>query len=266
MPEAGIDSVKVNQQLAALAALCDLEQLDPVGDWTVDRWVMSAEAIDRLVETYSDLLIPVDTELDDLLQEDGVDLTTLLLDEDHTADPITRSDMTELAATASAVRSHGLDLNASVLPNIPKGSRSQSGFGVDVLTTSVSPGPISSPLKDDEWLLICSVKHTVADGSDMRHKLDISLGLPLPYLTAQVRVLHGRMAERGDRLDRVFLTLADFPNGPHIRVIGAGCADKDHADQFLKSLGHFSGAPFDHGHVRCIEIAGMQELHERINV
>jgi hypothetical protein len=258
--------VTLRESLAALAGLCDLEQLDSVGDWTVDRWVMSAEAIVGLAEAYVDLLIPVGSDLEDLLRADGVDLTSLLLDEVGATDRITRSDMTELATAASAVRSHGLDIDAAVLPNVPKGSRSQSGPGIDVLATSVSQGPISTPLGSDEWLLICSVKHTIADGSDMRYKLDTSLQLRLPYLAAQVRILYGRIAERGIVLDRVFLTLEDFPNGPHIRALGAGCADAVCAGQFLASLGQFSGAPFDHGHVRCIEIEGMPELHERINV
>jgi hypothetical protein len=252
--------------LAALAALCELEDLPAAGDWSVDRWEMSPEAVEKLVALYVSTLVPISAELGDELEEDGINLAALLLDEDAAADVITRSDMTELAAVAGAVKSMGLDMQLTVVPNVPKGSRSGSHPGIDVLGASISQGELGDPLDDDEWLLIGSVKHTIADGSDMRYKLDRSLGLTLPYVTSQVRVLHGRLRERGLLRDRIFNLLADFPNGPHIRAMGVACSNAPHCEVFLGGLGGFSGAPFDHGHIRCIVIDSILELHERVSI
>jgi hypothetical protein len=253
-------------QLVALAEFCEFEELTQAGNWTVDRWHLSQDAIDKLAELYEELIQPASNQVEALLQADGVDLSSLLADEEHADDTLTRSDMTELAAAASAIASHDLNVEFAVLPNMPKGSRSASSQGIDVLATAFDPQNSDEPLTDYEWLLVCSVKHTVANGSDMRAKLDASLRITLPYLTAQVRVLHGRLVERGIESDRVYLFLGDFPDGSHLRILGVGCADADRSGQFLRSLARFKGAPFKGGHIRCLVIDGIERLHERIDI
>jgi hypothetical protein len=99
----------------------------------------------------------------------------------------------------------------------------------------------------------------------MRYKLDKSLNITFPYLAAQVRVLHGRIAERGVECDRIYLALADYPNGPNVHVLAAGCSDVGPAEAFVASLRHFKGSPFDHGHIRSVVIENIATLHERIN-
>lgn len=252
-------------QLSELASMCSMENLEGVNGWAVDRWTLAPPAVDKLVETYSQLIYPVEAEIEDALTADGIDIRALLADEDAASDVITRSDMTELAVAASVLASESADPEHMLLPNVPKGGRGESASGIDVLAASVRQGKERGPLDDDEWLLIASVKHTIADGADMGRKLAASMRLTLPYLTAQVRVLHGRLQERGIALDRLYLVLNDFPDGPHIRLFVAGCADPPLAEKFLTSLAAFPHATSSSGHVRCIVIDALGELHERFH-
>jgi hypothetical protein len=258
-------SVSFESVMAELAGLCELEDLTPSNGWEIDRWVLSETAVDKLVELYGQLIFAAEEAIELALADDGIDLEVLLADEEHARDSLTRSDMTELAAAASAVASDDMKLVQSVMPNVPKGSRSQSSPGIDLLAAEFRSELADEELDDDEWMLVVSVKHTIADGVDMRSKLDSSLRITLPYLTAQTRVLKGRIEERGLDGGRLFLFLADFPDGPHLRVLAVGCSDSPHAKKFVASLKSLDGSPFSAGRVRSIEIEDIAELHERVH-
>jgi hypothetical protein len=201
------------------------------------------------------------------LEDDGIDLGFLLREEERALDRITRSDLSEIAGAASMIAMDGIDPVLMNLPNVPKGTRAVSERGIDIVAARISEGDSDTELGSDERLLICSVKHTVADGRDMYQKLLGSLNeraLTRVYVTSQLRVLHGRLQERGLDADRIWLALRNFPDPRFVTLIGVAAADQPHSDEFASAL---SGLPEVQpgGHrITRLLIPGLMELPQDV--
>lgn len=258
-------------ELLTLAAGCVLEDWDTVNGWAVDLWRMTGDDVDAATAAYKALLAASSSPthpVAELLANSGIDLEALLLDSEDSKDDITRSDVTELIATASMIEYDGATLDTAHMPNVPKMARKKSDSGVDVFDVElIHP---SGDLLVPEALSLASVKHTI-DGTTqgLRWKLASSLGskeLSRPYLTAQLRVLKGRLEQEGmshDQAMRAFLFTRDFPDPDFVKLFAVAVVDpavEEDIHHHVSLLPEVEGGNYQFRIVLC---PGLSSLHEK---
>jgi hypothetical protein len=226
-------------EVLALADRCNAEELDDVNGWSVDLWRMDDDDVASAVAVYEAVLLGGATDaVVTLLDDAGLDLSALLLDEDRSKDDITRSDLTELTAAATLIALDACDVDLLQMPNVPKMSRRKSDSGIDIFEVVLDDDESASEIGEDERLTIASVKHSVNKTSTagLRWKLADSLSereITVPYMTGQLRVLNGRLRQEGrseDSAARVYLFLRDFPALSSIHLIAVGVVSPELED------------------------------------
>lgn len=207
--------------------------------WAVDLWEPSAEALSRLAEAYKKLISPVKREMERLLQADGVDLDVVFTPEGARVEETTRADAVELCAAGTAIAVEQVSLDLIHMPNVPKASRKYSSRGIDILAADVDTARAGHDLHDDERIIVYSVKHSVTNTDDLVRKLIASVSpkaLTQAYVFEQLRVLHGRLQERGYDLDRIFRVVGNFHTNPHVTIIAVGAASAGSRKEYAESL------------------------------
>jgi hypothetical protein len=260
-------------ELLLLAERCACSEPENIHGWHVDIWSLDDDAVRRLFDTYRAVLLG-DTETDDayaqLLNEAGIPLDELLIDEEDANDRITRADAVELAGAASLLAADNWPPNTLHMPNVPAMSRAKSDSGNDV-TAVILLGEAGSGLIIGERLFVASVKHTVsADIADVRRKLTKSVfpkTLTASYMALQLRVFSARLAESGMPAadsKRVFLFLRNWPDFNYVQIHAIAGVDASNAgviDEELEKL------PLVEDHTyrfRVLLIPDLTTLHERL--
>jgi hypothetical protein len=156
-----------------------------------------------------------------------------------------------------------------VLPNVPKGSRGQSAPGIDVLAVLLNQSDTSELLGDGEWLYLMSAKHTTEDVGDLRRKLVHSVSkeeLTVTYLGSQLRVLAGRLAERGYDTKRIRLFLRSSPllDPKHVRILAVGAVDAGEEERFVEQMKLLPPSESRLRHFRRVLVPELHTLHERV--
>ena len=194
-------------------------------------------------------------------------LSNLLLAGEEASPTITRADMCELAAAASLLALDGIDVDTLHMPNVPKGERSGSVPGIDAMAAFLDEDGEASSFSDDEFVVMCSAKHTIADAGDLRRKVVASLdeeeALTMPYVAGRLRRLEGRLAERGIDARRVYLALSDFPDPEFVRLVGVGVVPLDMQSQQVAGLRHLPPDTSGCRHFRCLAVADLGLLMKR---
>jgi len=260
-------------ELRALAATCVVDESEDVQGWSVDCWELSDESMKAMRKAYQNLLVPpaIAAALVDL-EGDGLNLDEIFSD-DSGADQenlnrIIRADMLELAAASSMVAIEKIPLETLVMPNVPKGSLKQSAPGIDILSARLHANGDPRQLDEDELLFIGSVKHTLADIAGLRNDLDRSVSertLSMTYLGPQLRVLHGRLQERGIDVTRLLLVLRSTPllSSKHIRIVAVGAVECQDREQFIAQLPRLSQCEPGLKRLRCMLVQGLASLHSQ---
>lgn len=258
------------EELEALASVSDVNDLGKSNGWLIDLWEMTGEGVDGAIKSYRALLLGGATDpVVQLLQREGIDLPRLLLAEEATASKITRADLTELTAAASMIAADGCDTARMHMPNVPKMSRKKSDSGVDIFDVSLG-GADPNDLTSQDHLVLASVKHTVqSSAGSLRWGLVNSLTKELshPYLTAQLRVLAGRLQQEGMHeasSARVFMFLRGFPDSDAVDLFAIGVVAPDVEDSLREQIALL---PQVHGpgkrKFRMIVLPGLKTIHQR---
>lgn len=261
-------------ELLLLAERCVCSEPENINGWHVDVWRLDDEAVRRLSETYRAVLLG-DTETDDayaqLLNDVGIPLDELLIDEENANDRITRADAVELAGAASLLAADDWPSNTLQMPNVPAMSRAKSDSGNDV-TAVILLGDAGSGLIIGERLFIASVKHTIsADIADVRRKLTNSVfpkTLTAAYMALQLRVFSARLAESGVPAadsKRVFLFLRNWPDFNYVQIHAIAGVDASYAgviDEELERLHVVGDRTY---RFRVLLIPDLGTLHERLS-
>jgi hypothetical protein len=154
------------------------------------------------------------------------------------------------------------------MPNVPKGSRSKSESGIDVLSLLLIDDGASDSLQDGEFLFIGSVKHTVQDIGDLRRKLIRSVStaheLTQPYIMQQLRLFVGRLSERGVVAQRAFLFVAeDIDTSPRISIALTGGADATDLESLVDEMNSLPTSTCDRA-CRLLLLSNIADLHVRV--
>lgn len=221
-----------------------------------------------LAAAYSALLHPeIDPQVLAQLEVDDVPLEQLLTDADHANDTITRSDMTELAAAAALVAADGANIDLMHLPNVPKAQRNISERGIDIMVAQLNLQNTSGELLPEEYLVVCSVKHSIVDPGDLRYKLSTSLTketVNVPYLTSQLRSFRGRLRERGISCDRLLLTLSEAKRTQHLHLMGVAAVDVTMKEAMAAELDHLPVVDLP-ARLRQLLIPGIAGMHQAVS-
>ena len=224
----------IHEEIEALASCCKILGSNDQSGWAIDSWTLSDEAITHLLLAYRKSLLPdIYTEVLASLVNRGVDVDRVFLQPDKTNDVVTRGDIIELAAAASAVAAEKLPLDQIFLSNSPKRSRRKSDSGLDLFYLSMKEHGSANEWGYDEKIFIYSSKHTTSRVSDLRTHLVDSLSeqtLSVDYLQGELRVLNHHLREGGmshERADRVYLILSLDPllNPQIVKLIAVGAVD-----------------------------------------
>ena len=254
--------------LPRLCAQCRLSRLDAARGWDVDAWEFTDQAAQELADAYTNLLQAEFEPYAQILLEDEIDLNALFMDEGSAQDTITRSDMTELAAAAALVVAEGVSTEMIVMPNVPKGSRGGSCPGMDVMAVALSDDPGDDlSLAEGERIYVCSVKHTIVDPGDMRRRLVHSLqgdGLSQAYLAGQLRILQGRLQERGITCRRICLAIRPEAAGRHLLLMAVGVVDTRQRDELQRQMSALPEVTPGYRRFRQMLIGDIARLHERV--
>ena len=266
----------IGAQIERLASLCSTVPGSSTNGWTIDVWELSEEAEAALVDAYRVLIAPtIDDEVRSLLTGEGIDLNLLFFNDGESGesgrrDTVTRSDMIEIAAAASLVASEGASIENIHLPNVPKGSRKQSASGLDVSVIFLDDTGDPTKLGDNERLILCSVKHTVANCADLRQKLvrSVTDDLSVPYLVQELRVLHGRLEERGIDASRVFLILNSGEAGwsEHVLMMAVGAVDVSERTDIAGQMDRLPASDPGLRHFRQLLITDLKSLNKRVSI
>jgi hypothetical protein len=260
----------ISNQVEFLASMCATTTLPDSNGWTIDVWVLSEASVAALADTYRTLLRPeLDPRIEKSLAAEGVSLDRLLLDEDHERDAITRADMTELAAAAAALAIDTWAIETILMPNVPKGSRSSSEVGIDIMCVRLDPDGPADSLLPTELLFVASVKHSVSSAVDLLSKLIRSVSaqsLTSTYVAQQIRVLHGRLEERGFvARDRVFLFTDPNPvTSPNTAICMVGAVDTALQQDLAGQMHRLPSTTVPRRHCRHLIISELPRLHERV--
>ena len=254
------------EALDCLRPHCHVVQETPVNGWEVDCWCLSDDAIAALGAAYRLILQPssIDSDVVHALAIDGIDLGTILLDDERADDTITRSDMTELAGAVALAVVEGMTAENMHLPNVPKGQRNASTPGIDIVAAKLDEHGALGVLGDDEFVLVCSVKHTIVDPADLRAKLARSTStetLSVAYLGSQLRLLDGKLALRGPTGGRVFLALKSGCPGRNLRVMGVAAVDAESEADLTTQLNNLPGVSGWCTLRKCL-VTEIHRLHE----
>jgi hypothetical protein len=259
---------RVWSELESLSGTLTIATGSSVMGWTVDSLELDDIGLKALGRTYQALIVPdLPADVVKELEKDGLPCKKLFYGEaaDNTT---TRSDMTELAAAASLIAANGVSVKQLHLPNIPKGSRKQSAPGIDVIAALVDITSTGSTLGAGERLIICSVKHTIVDVSDLRYQLAMSVDekdLSIPYLFSQLRVVLGRLEDRGIDASRLALALRNFPDAAFVSIIAVGAADSTQSLLLAQQLKNLPQKNVPTHHFRQMLVPNISALHELAN-
>jgi hypothetical protein len=242
-----------------------------VNGWRVDRWEMSDASIDALVALYHSVITgDIEDEIAAALEATGVDVNALFYDEvdSEARNRTTRADLCELAAAAAWVAIDEWPHETLHMPNVPKGSRSKSESGIDVLSLLLLDDGASDSLQDGEFLFIGSVKHTVQDIGDLRRKLIRSVStaheLTQAYIMQQLRLFVGRLSERGVVAQRAFLFVAeDIDTSPRISIALTGAADATDLVSLVDEMNSLPTSTCDRA-CRLLLLSNIADLHVRV--
>lgn len=204
-----------------------------------------------------------------VLAQYGIELESLLLEEDQGKDDITRSDLTELITAASMLAYDGADLDSMHMPNVPKMSRRKSDSGIDVFDVHLDENADADDLGASDRLTIASVKHTVSDSTgNVRWALvhSTTTELTVAYMTAQLRVLNGRLIQEGRSAQlaaRVYLFLREFPDPTSIKIIAAAAISPANEEDMQHHITLLPVAREDSlRQFRVVLIPGIETVHE----
>ncbi len=255
--------------LEELSRHCSTIDASHVNGWAVDTWELSSDAVTSLARLYRDLLRApmLEAQVGSTLAADGINLDALLLGEEESNEVVTRADMTELAAAASLIAKEGAPIDRMHLPNVPKGSRRQSAPGIDVVVANVRVAGDPTTLEEGEYLIVCSVKHSLSDPGEVPRRVGQSLSksqLTLPYLVQQLRVVHGRLHEQGVDVARIYLSLVNFPEAPYVRFVGAGAVDTLHRRELSEGLKHLPAVNGGRRHFRQLLVPDLGTVHKQV--
>jgi hypothetical protein len=148
----------VQDALERLADQCRAEDLEEVSGWAMSQWDMAPAAVEELLSIYESLLVPsLEDEVLTRLEEDGVPLEELLLDEESANETVTRADLAELAASAWLVASEGANPTgqmlwgqtpgASMTARVPPAIRTVSATAPQVLALGSSRARTKVPAR-----------------------------------------------------------------------------------------------------------------------
>lgn len=226
------------KELVSLAARSKVSPTVSVNGWTVDTWAMTDSDVAYAVAVYDAVLAGDLTSTDSIsstLAGQGIDLLSLLSPPGSGRELITRADIAEFTAAASLIAHNGCTVDSMQMPNIPKMSRRKSDSGIDVFDVTLDMNGLPQDLTANERLLLASVKHTLAsDTGPLRRDVTNSLTpkeLTAAYVTAQLRVLQGRLIQEGvvpNIASRVFLFLNGFPEQQGVEMVGIAVIDPAH--------------------------------------
>lgn len=263
---------QIDAELSSLAEHCSIEKVDAVEGWDAEVWTLSSEAKEALLSIYKQALVPIDEVYLEELSEWGVDVAALLFHDGEETDQLnrtTRADMTELAAAASLVARESVALPALVIANVPKRSRRQSEPGIDVMGIVPDLSVESRPFADQDTLVLCSVKHTETDNmTSLRGKLENSIDemLDINYLAPQLRVLQGRLKDRGIDARKVMTLLRkdNLENPERVKVVGVASADVVHRPALERQMQRLASCSPGSRICRNILITELATLHEKV--
>jgi hypothetical protein len=258
-------------EVLALADRCEVVSRTPVNGWKIDAWHMDEADVEAAIDIYNAVLTGGATEaVVALLSEAGMDLVSLLSDDQNSKDDITRADLCELTAAASLVADPACDVDLIHMPNVPKMSRRKSDSGVDIFVAQLEDESLDD-LHPGEHLTVVSVKHSIDSESTggMRWKLSESLSdreLTTAYITAQLRVLHARLVQGGlstETASRVYLFLRAFPDPETVSLFAMGIVDPDLQSDLEHHVQLLPASPDSDRTFRMIFMPGLRSVHER---
>jgi len=252
--------------LNSLSSMCIFVDHAAKNGWDVDEWEVSPAALDAVVTTYRQILLigELSEEIQKVLEADGIDLDSLLRDDASAVEKLTRADLTEIAAAASMIAREGAAVETMLMPNVPKGERSTSCPGIDIMAVCLRSRENVPDLLDGEMFYICSVKHTISDPSDLRYKLVDSLAqqnLNRAYFASQLRLLHGRLADQGLRCDRLLLAVTSEGAQRHVKLIAVGALDIRQREAFIRQMNNLPEVPPGKRRFRHLLINDIAALH-----
>lgn len=256
-------------ELLVLAAGCVCTGARTVRGWDLDRWDLDDDDVARAVATYTALLLgDTDPDADEILLDAGVTLDELLLDAPGRNDRITRADVVELVAAASAIAQDSWPSGTLHMPNVPKMARGKSDSGVDAMAADLQDSP-PDDLGPDDVLYLASVKHTVKTTSaDLRYKLLESVGpdeLSTAYMAGQLRVFHGELLRAGvprTTARRVYRFIRDWPDPMHVRILAVAAVAPAMAGDLNAQLNaHLPEVPPGLYRLRAVTIPDLPTLH-----
>lgn len=253
-----------------LSRRCEVGPRELLNGWLTDSWILNDGDIESVADIYKAVLL-ADLEQDmlDYVEAQGVPLDSLLIDDDHRRDEITRADAVELAAASSLLAADSWPEETLFMPNVPKMSRAKSDSGIDV--TAVTLYAVDTQeLLDGETLFLASVKHTLSTSfRDLRYKLvrsvtgdDISSG----YLARQMRVWHANLIKEGvsrQKANRIFYFLRHISDPQFVRIYAIGAADAARVDEARADLANLPVIPDESKYFRVLAIEAIASLHDR---
>lgn len=259
-------------EMRDLASCCSVTASTVVNGWRVDHWTLDQGNIDQIAVLYRATLVPnIGAEMEEIVLDNGITLSEVLIDRAHARDVITRSDATELAAAASFLGVDEWPEETLSMPNVPKMSRRKSDSGFDAMAVSLIDQFAVDDLVDGERLYIGSVKHSIQPGGrGVRLALVNSLGareLTQTYVGRQMLVLHGNLIREGmeRRLaDRLFNFLRNFPAPEFVSLHGAIVIDSSAVGAVSDDLANLPQLQSNESRsLRIINLPDLARLHER---
>jgi len=258
-------------ELIELAEGCLLTQQHVIKGWNVDAWYMTVEQVDLAIDAYAAVLAGgANGSVRALLDAEGIDVESLLVDPDHARESITRADVAELIAAASLIADPGHSPDDMYMPNIPMMSRRKSDSGIDILVLSLGEAP-EDELSVLDHLSFISVKHSVDEDSaqSVRWKLANSLSdseLTAAYAMTQLRVLNGRLRERGIAphiAERVYMFIRHLPSSEHLTLVAVAVVHPDLADNLIHQVESLPTADGPADNFRMVFVPDLRTLHTR---
>lgn len=257
-------------ELRALADLCAVDDGEVRGGWHLDRWRLGDEEVSAVAEVYAAVLSAdtIDAEISDILLDEGIDLTELLLAQDDRKDDTTRADAVELAAAASLLAVNEWPDDTLHMPNVPKMARKKSDSGIDVTAVKLVDSA-AAELVEDERLFLASVKHSIdPDARGLRYKLvkSVKEDLGAGYMAGQLRVLHGNLVREGMArhvATRIFQFMRHLNSGDRVTIHAVAAIDSDAEVSFESDLAHLPALPGREIGFRIALIPDLPNLHLR---
>lgn len=256
--------------LQGLANECVIESVEYINGWRVEIWDLTDEAKNKLVNSYRMVIFPDIGDVLNAITEEGIAISRIFLEPDAASPTITRADMVELLAAASMIAVDGAPLHTLMIACVPKASRGFSARGLDIASIHLVSNNIDDPISDGDILFIGSAKHSIAENEgDLRRKLVDSVSdtsLSVRYLGPQLRVLEGRLRQRGIDARRIygFLRLIPLLDSRHVRIVAVGAVDRDRKSQVRDQMRHLNNSEPLLRTMRLATVPSLSQLHELV--